>query len=40
MLVSDVGDEEPTGAEHAFGEHVLEDLESRQEEEAGIHVSG
>ena len=38
MLDSDIGDEEPSGEEHAAGEHVLEDLEPRQEEEAGIHV--
>jgi hypothetical protein len=38
MLVSDIGDEEPSGAEHAAGEHVLEDLEPCQEEEAGIQV--
>lgn len=28
------GDEEPAGEEHEIGEHVLEDLEFGQEEEA------
>ena len=32
-------DAEPAGEEHAAGEHDLEDLEPRQEEEAGMPAS-
>jgi hypothetical protein len=36
---ADGGDEEPAGAQHAAGEHVVEDLEPCPEEEAGTRFS-
>jgi hypothetical protein len=39
FLDPDGGDEEPAGAQHAAGEHVVEDLEPCPEEEAGTRFS-